>query len=293
VCRQCDGYIEVIQSLEEINAKLEEDNKGLERDLRAKRSQLTRTLGELERERGQEAEGKIVEEIIEHWRMATGHHGAKVSQVGERAQYVRKALHFGYSVDELKAVCDVAGHFPYVDPKRSKHPSGRCQTGETLRDDIPTLFKSEKTIDRLLDLAALPSESASNGSEDEVPTAERWRRLNYPLAIVLAALWDHCENIDAEDPDLMTATCPVHGGDGLVILRSDAGLISVRCERGCEFWRLLAALELEPGDLFENAEHDPTRRNADAQRTVPEHLKETAGLLQARLSGVAGSNGKV
>jgi hypothetical protein len=286
VCKQCGAYVKVIQSLEEINAKLEEDNKGLERDLRTKRSQLTRTIGELERERGREAEGKIVEEVIDHWRLTTGHLKAKVSQVGERATYVRKALHFGYTIEELKLVCDVAGRYPYVDPKRSKHPSGRCQTGETLRDDITTLFKSEKTIDRLLDLARVPF-SAAAAQDDAVSNSDRWRRLNYPLAIVTAALWDHCDEIDATDPDLMTATCPVHFGEGLVVRRSDAGLISLECECGCEFWRLIAALGLQTSDLFENAEHDPTRRDAGRERTTPAHLQQAAGVLMARLSGVA------
>jgi len=190
MCTRCESLEEVIASMQECIDYEQNRREGCERDLAMYRSRLTKLTNELERERGQEAQGQIVDEILTYWKMATGHTKAKVSLVGERAAYVRKALHFGYTVDELKLVCDVAGQFPYVDPKRSDHPSGRCQTGVTLRDDIPTLFKNELTIDRLLDLASQPVAKGSDEPMVSITTAEQWRRLNYPLARVTAALWD-------------------------------------------------------------------------------------------------------
>jgi hypothetical protein len=284
VCDRCSSLEEVIETMNEANQREQEAREGCERDLRQYRARITKLTNELERERGQEAEGKIVEEIISYWKTATGHPGAKVSQVGERALYVRKALHFGYTVAELKRVCDVAGVFPYVDPRRSKHPSGRCSTGETLRDDIPTLFKNEMTIDRLLDLGSQPVAVDSDEPTVSISTAEQWRRLNYPQARVMAALWD-LENLKSPNPDTWTADCPVHFGPGLIARRSEQGLMNVECVNGCDFWRLLAALDLQPSDLFENAEQDPVRQSATDPRPLPAHLDDARKLLIARLSG--------
>lgn len=292
MCERCTSLEQVIESMAEANRIEQEAREGCERDLRAYRSRITKLTNELERERGQEAQGLIVEEIIEYWKMATGHTKATVSLTGKRAEYTRKALHFGYTVEQLKQVCDVAGMFPFVDPRRSSHPSCRCKTGDILRDDIPTIFKDELTIDRLLDLyeAGLQPDAKPDVS---ISTQERWRALNYPLARVLAALWEFESPIESPTPDEYRTNCPVHFGPGLVARRSDAGLMSIECERGCDFWRLLKALDLQPGDLFENAEQDPERRNAIEPRSTPEHLKEAAGLLAARLTGVARSGARV
>lgn len=292
MCDRCPSLEQALRDAYDANAIEQEAREGCERDLRMYRARITRLTNELERERGQEAQGQIVEEIILHWKIATGHPKATVALTGKRAEYVRKALHFGYSADQLKVVCDVAGMFPYVDPKRSKHPSGRCKTGEILRDDIPTIFKSELTIDRLLDLheAGLQPDADPTVS---LTTVERWRALNYPLARVTSALWELQTPIESPDPDTWTTTCPVHFGPGLTARRSAEGLMSLSCVNGCEFWRLLAALDLQPADLFENAEQDPDRRSADNRRPVPSHLQEAAGLLMARLSGVVQSSERV
>lgn len=111
MCARCSSLEEAIKSTSESEAKLARDLDNCERDLRNWRARYTRLENEIERERGTTAEGQKVEEVIEHWRTATGHLDAKVSTVGKRAEYVRKAFRLKFSVEECKAICDVAGSY--------------------------------------------------------------------------------------------------------------------------------------------------------------------------------------
>jgi hypothetical protein len=292
VCDRCGTLEEVIETMSHANAREQQAREECERDLRMYRARLTRLENELEEKRGNEVEGRKILALIEKWKLATGHTQAKASTIGKRAEYIRKAFKLGYDEEKLSTIFEVAGRYPFVDPRRSRHPSCRCSTGDTLRDDIPTLLKDEVTMDRLLDLAENPSQPVARPEEPGEVTLsvqEQWRQLNYPNAIVMAALWDLGMPVETPRPDVWTTHCPVCTNPTLIARRNGAGLMSVDCARGCEFWRLLAALKLQASDLFENAEHDPARRDADEPMAVPAHLTEAAGVLMSRLSGVAGS----
>jgi len=253
--------------------------------MRVMRAKITRLQNQIEREHGESAEAKVVMEVIEYYAMTTGHTGTKVTAIGANADAVRKAIRMGHTVAELKEAVDGAAKFPFVRNYRRSATGSRKERYDTLA----TVLRDENQIMKLRELAGVqPDAKTGEASETPIGTAEAWRKLHYPFARVMAALWDLKGEIGAPGPDVRTAQCPVHSGPGLVARRSEDGLMSVECERGCEFGRLLDGLGLVPADLFENAEQDPARSRAGVPRVVPSHLVEAAGVLRARLAGVAG-----
>lgn len=293
MCDQCDLLEQRCRSLEQAikdseaaNEILRSERKDVERDLRVLRAVRTRLENERARELGESVEAKVVMELLEFYAMTTGHVRTKINAVGNNADVIRKAMKEGFTVEEIKGAFVGAGKFPFVvDFERS--PTG---TKKQRFDDIPCILKTEKQIYKLIDkgLEDVAQPVAQVEEADEVPfsVAERWRSLNFPQARVVSALWEIDAELLSPSPDQWLTDCPVHFGPGLIAKRSKDGLMSVECSRGCEFWRLLAALNLEPADLFENAEQDPARESA-GPRSVPAHLQEAAGLLRARLSGLA------
>jgi hypothetical protein len=280
MCAECSSYKEAAINAEQAAAQIHEQLTATQQLVTELRMRLGKVMAENAREAGQGAEAKIVLDIIQYWVQQTGHTKAKVSAAGERAKYVRKALHMGHSVEEIKEAIDGAARFPYVVNKR------RSRTGskEQLYDDLPTVLRDEVQIQKMRRLSKGHGEPlqpvAQPEAEPSPPSAiDEWRKLNYPWALVTAALWEKEIEVDASDPDVRRGRCPVHFGPGLIVNRREDGVVSLVCSAGCEFWRLLAALGLEAGDLFENCEHDPDRKGAPVHHEIPDHLREAASQL--------------
>jgi hypothetical protein len=282
MCRECATFKQIAEQASARESEAYRQLEDAERDLRVLRAARTRLENQIEREHGESAEASVVGEIIEYYAITTGHTKTKVTPIGANADAIRKAFRMKFTKEELKLAIDGASKYPFiVDYRRSA-----AGTEKQRFDKITTIFRDENKISDLIKLAEV--QPLHNGEASEVPigTAERWRRENYPMARVLAALWDIDAPLTSPTPDTWTTSCPVHFGPGLIARRSEDGLMNVECVNGCDFWRLLAALHLEPAELFENAEQDPSRASA-GERSIPAHLQEAAGLLQARLSGMA------
>jgi len=283
MCDECPGLREALKDAYEVCETLQKKIEVLQKELTVQLMQKGKLKAAQERENGEGAQARIVIEIIEFWAMETGHTKAKVSAAGARGDAVRKALKLGHSVEELKEAIVGAAKYPFV-VNRQRSATG---TEKQRYDDLPTVFRDEVQIQRMRKLSGLQPEPTGEPSEVPISVQEQWRRLNYPQAKVMAALWD-CGVVKSPNPDTWTTDCPIHFGPGLVARRHESGMMSVDCVRGCEFWRLLAGLGLEASDLFENCEQDPARQSADDPKATPAHLQEATGILISQLQGLAG-----
>lgn len=286
MCKECKTFQQIAEEASQREKQAFTDLENAERELRVKRAAVTRLQNQIDREHELSEEATVVKEIIEYYAKTTGHTRTKITPIGANADAIRKAFRMKHTVEEIKQAIDGAAKFPFV-----TGPGQRSATGKKQQryDSLETILRNENQIRKFRELAGVDlGEPVALETEDvSLTTAERMRALNYPLARVLSALWQIDAPLENPNADEYRTMCPVHFGPGLIARRSDEGLMSLLCSSGCEWWRLLAALKLEPADLFENAEHDPDRLSARNGRSVPSHLVEAAGLLQVRLSGLA------
>lgn len=270
-----ESLVEIIQHLEEINGMLEKQKEDLKEEVKALQQELTVQLmqkGKLkaarERELGEGAEAAVVIDVIEYWASRTGHERAKVSAAGARADAVRKGIRLGHEVEELKEAIDGAAEFPFVVNKERS----RTGTEKQRYDDLPTVFRDEVQIARMRKLAQRVPPGAK--ASEPQPVMKQT-----PIDRVLVAIWDQAWTCP-ETNTWLTACPTCYGQDRLTIHKRDDGIVTLACSRGCELWRLLKAMDLQPRDLWDGADAAVERRSE-----MPEHLREASELLLARLAG--------
>ena len=273
MCEQHERLEHVVRSLSASEAQLVEQVEALQRENLYLAMRNGKLKAQVERDLGEDAESAVVIDIIEYWAATTGHGKAKVSAAGERAKYVRKALKLGHTPDELKEAIDGAAAYPFVvNKQRSK--TGKDPEGKDRYDDLPTVFRDEVQIQRMRKLAqrktTLPPAASAPDPLDVTPG------LKQPIDRVLVAIYE--QSWECPEPDVWVTSCPVcFNLDKLVIRRHQDGIVAVTCERGCEMWRLLKALDLEPSDLWHGAQGEDGKPMAD-------HLSEAAEQLMAELA---------
>ena len=269
MCAEHEALREALAHASESEARLVRTIEDLELDLRMKRARITELSNQLERQNGEGAEASVIIDIIEYWRVKTGHEKAKVSAAGKRADYVRKALKLKHTAEELKEAIDGAAIYPYVVNKQ------RSKTGTEKQryDDLPTVFRDEVQIQRMRKLAQTKV-TAPGGNPDpmEVDTLGS----SQPIDRVLVAIWK--QGWECPEADVWVTSCPTcYRTESLTIRRHEDGMVALECKRGCELWRLLRALGLEASDLWHGA------RSITAEGPAG-HLKTAAGELIAELA---------
>ena len=266
--REVDTLRSVIDTQLEVEKLLQQQVEKLQDELTMKLMQIGKLKAARERELGQGAEAAVVIDVIEYWAAKTGHTKAKVSAAGARADAVRKGLRLGHSPDELKEAIDGAAEFPFVVNKSRS----RTGTEKQRYDDLPTVFRDEVQIARMRKLAQRVPPVAQQ--PDPQPTMKQT-----PIDRVLVAIWDQAWKVP--ESNVWTTACPTcYGEDRLTIRKRDDGIVNLTCERGCELWRLLKALDLQPSDLWDGAE-----AAVEVRPDMPEHLREASEILLARLAG--------
>jgi hypothetical protein len=108
-----------------------------------------------------------------------------------------------------------------------------------------------------------------------------------PIDRVLNALADRGLTVRAHpgDPDSWSAQCPAHDDrdPSLSVHRRHDGVVGLHCFGPCPTEVVIAALDLEWGDLWEDSERDANRGDGvPVVRAVPGHLQQAMRQLLAR-----------
>jgi hypothetical protein len=97
-----------------------------------------------------------------------------------------------------------------------------------------------------------------------------------PAPLAFEDLLALLERVHRVGEDRATARCPAHGdrSPSLSIRAGDDGRVLVHCHAGCRFAEIVAALGIEPRQLFpeSDAPWRPTRPRRDPEREVREFL---------------------
>jgi hypothetical protein len=122
--------------------------------------------------------------------------------------------------------------------------------------------------------------------ERYVPASQEYRMLEQrrkssgyeqpPINRFLAALRAAgCEYRPGRDVDSWGAQCPTHDDTrpSLQVRRDHDGTVWLKCWAGCSKEGILAALDLEWRDLWENSHHDHDRARPYIKPLLPAHLR--------------------
>lgn len=97
-----------------------EDVAHLEGELRKAHRKIARLEADKQREREGDPQRHQIIELIERWKMATGHPRAN-AHTADRFDLIRARLREGYTVEDIELALDGLGHFRFVvDGRRSR-----------------------------------------------------------------------------------------------------------------------------------------------------------------------------
>lgn len=210
-----------------------EEIAGLERNIRSLAVKLGRAEKQLEQARGDEPEAKTIKAILRHWQVACNHEGCKIPSGGVRWEKCRARLKDGFTQAQLIQAINGAAMFPYTS-KGSEMPGMRSRTGQTRYDDIPTIFKSEQTVENLIRCAEVGAGAKPEPVEVEYnghTSAQTWELIE---RLKNGGLYRAAES---EDLGQHMADCPICGF-GMVVQKG-----AMRCYGGHLNGEIKAALE--------------------------------------------------
>ena len=130
--------------------ELEEDYALVDKALRKERKVSAALAAQLSGKHRQGPKAAQVLEVIEHWVSELGHHRVKVATDDKRADAVRKALGWGFTVEDLKLAIDGLARYPYVWSGR-----GRMRFGlrEQRQDRLQTILSDTAVVERFIGYA--------------------------------------------------------------------------------------------------------------------------------------------
>jgi hypothetical protein len=264
-CEQCQRREAAAKDLQEQNNELAQDRALADREIRRLRREAQALRRELSNAREQDPSARLVGELLEEWKHQTGHQRAKTPLDGPRADRVRRALGWGFSPQTIRKAFVGAGRFPYVvDFERSaSNPDGSPR-----RDEIETVLRDERQIEKLAALADAEAKSEPRSVGSSAPDAKSSTGALEPVA---GALQAHGFRLKAVD-DGVLSQCPGCGDELFVRLlaRDGAEMAWPDCYGvpACSTEAVLGLLGLAGGDLVASV---PRVRTGP----LPEHLQQS------------------
>ena len=246
---------DLARNLQEQNTELAKDRDLADRECRRLRKEADALRQQLMEAREQDPKSETIRGILEHWKQQTGHQRALVPITGKRADSVRRALKWGAKPAKIRLAIDGAARYPFVvDAKRCATGPKHCRY-----DDLETILKSERQIERLADLAAVEPEAE--------PVARSVRPLEPKLEPV--GIDEFLGLLDGVKPgglNQWTARCPAHE-DSHASLSVGLGRVGVvaHCHAGCQIEDIARAVGVDVSRLFDRVAPAP----APARRAAP------------------------
>lgn len=125
--------------------RVETDYNLLDKEHRKSRKAVSTLQSMLAAEKAKDPRAAEIQEVVEHYAYSLGHHRIKVVLTDKRADTVRKAFSWGYTVAELKLAIDGLACRPYVWPNRGRMPYGvKAQR----HDKLETVLGDTASIER-------------------------------------------------------------------------------------------------------------------------------------------------
>lgn len=192
-----------------------------------------------------EADPKSIEvrEVLDVWQAS--HPRAKTPIDGPRAAHVRKALRWGYTIDQLKTALEGLSRFPFAGPAGRQADDSH---GARRYDDVEHALGSEKRIEQCIELASIdptlkplaPAPGSSTPRSDKPASYDPVREL-----------LDRLEHVKPAGDHQWSARCPAHDDRhaSMSVGRGRKGAV-VHCHTGCTVAQIAHALRIPVGDLF-------------------------------------------
>lgn len=198
--------------------------------------------------------GQDIRAILNHWQAF--HPRAKCPASGKRAQVVKKALSWGYSVDELKLALDGLQRFPFVGP------TGRVAVApfpDAKRyDDVEHALGTEKRIETCM---AMGKPEVPENVTEIRPAPPR----EIPTGPAIDRVLGRLNGVKPQGLGQWLARCPAHDDAhaSLSVAQGDKGVVA-RCHAGCESGAIAEAVGIPLAEWFDP---DPASLPAPKRQT--------------------------